>query len=154
MNKSVYLDTTIPSYYYDDREETAFLIRVTRGWFRNEAKKYDVFTSEATLVEASEGDYPHKERIVGFIRKWRALPPDSALNEIVQAYVDNRVMPEEFGGDALHLAYASYYGMDFLLTWNCKHLANANKRDHIQVINSRLGLHVPAIVTPLELVSE
>ena len=48
----------------------------------------------------------------------------------------------------------SYYRMDFLLTWNCTHLANANKREHIRIINHRLGLSVPEIVTPLELISE
>ena len=63
-------------------------------------------------------------------------------------------MPAEYGGDALHLAYASYYKVDFLMTWNCDHLANANKRQHIRVINGRLGLHVPEIVTPMELVTE
>ncbi len=57
-------------------------------------------------------------------------------------------------GDALHLAYASFYKIDFLLTWNCNHLANANKRTHIRVINTRLNLVVPEIITPLELFSE
>ena len=66
----------------------------------------------------------------------------------------NYLMPAEYGGDALHLAYASYYKVDFLMTWNCDHLANANKRQHIRVINGRLGLHVPEIVTPMELVTE
>lgn len=54
-------------------------------------------------------------------------------------------------GDAIHLAYASFYKIDFLLTWNCNHLANANKRQHIRRINTGLNLSVPEIVTPLEL---
>jgi hypothetical protein len=154
MKKKVYLDTTIPSYYYDVREKTAFLIETTKSWFRNEAEKYSICTSEATLVEASEGDYEQKARIVSFVRKLRTLPYDPVLQKIVETYVENQLMPAEFGGDALHLAYASYYKIDFLLTWNCKHLANANKREHIRVVNGRLGLYVPEIVTPLELVSE
>ena len=63
-------------------------------------------------------------------------------------------MPRVLKGDALHLAYASFYKMDFLLTWNCNHLANANKRRHIRVINTRLNLAIPEIITPLELFSE
>ena len=63
-------------------------------------------------------------------------------------------MPDDPVGDALHLALASYYKCDFLLTWNCRHLANANKFDHIRRINTLLGLFVPALVTPLELLGE
>jgi hypothetical protein len=63
-------------------------------------------------------------------------------------------MPREHGGDALHLAYASHYKIDFLMTWNCHHLANANKKEHIRIINGRLGLYVPEITTPLELIKE
>lgn len=73
--------------------------------------------------------------------------------DIVATYVEHQLMPARFGGDALHLAYASYYRMDFLMTWNCEHLANGNKKDHIRVINTRLGLYVPEIITPLELMS-
>ena len=63
-------------------------------------------------------------------------------------------MPTDPTGDALHLALASFYRIDFLLTWNCKHLANANKFGHIRRINTRLGLYVPNIVTPLELLDD
>ena len=63
-------------------------------------------------------------------------------------------MPQVLKGDVLHLAYASYYKMDFLLTWNCNHLANANKRQHIRIINARQNLATPEIVTPLELFKE
>ncbi len=63
-------------------------------------------------------------------------------------------MPQVLKGDAIHLAYASYYKMDFLLTWNCNYLANANKKQHIRLINTRLNLSIPEITTPLELVTE
>lgn len=60
-------------------------------------------------------------------------------------------MPKSEASDAAHLAYASYYNMQYLLTWNCNHLANENKQRHIQVINKRLGLSTPKIVMPSEL---
>ena len=59
-----------------------------------------------------------------------------------------------FISDSVHLAYASYYDIEYLLTWNCNHLANANKRKHIRIINGRLGLSTPEIITPLELFKE
>ena len=54
----------------------------------------------------------------------------------------------------MHLAYAAFYKCDFLLTWNCNHLTNANKRQHIRIINARLNLPTPEIVMPLELFTE
>lgn len=60
-------------------------------------------------------------------------------------------MPKEPKGDALHLALASYHHCHFLLTWNCAHLANPNKFEHIRHINSILGLFVPSLITPYEL---
>lgn len=70
--------------------------------------------------------------------------------EIVEVYIEHQLMPQ----DPLHLALASYYRCDFLLTWNCNHLANANKFNHIKRINTLLGLFVPMLVTPLEMLGE
>lgn len=70
---------------------------------------------------------------------------------IVQAYIHHNIMPENPLGDALHLALASFHKCDFLLTWNCKHLANDNKFGHIRIVNNLLDLHNPLLVTPLEL---
>ncbi len=64
------------------------------------------------------------------------------------------VMPRDPAGDALHLAAASFHRCDFLVTWNCQHLANANKFGHIRRVNSIIGLGNPALVTPLELLGD
>lgn len=74
-----------------------------------------------------------------------------AINEIVDVYVAQHVMPNDPRGDALHLALASYHHCHFLLTWNCRHLANANKFEHIRYINSEMGLFTPVMTTPFEL---
>ena len=76
------------------------------------------------------------------------------LEALGREYLLNHLMPEKYAGDALHLALASMYNIDYLLTWNCNHLANANKRRHIRTINAKLGLTTPEIVTPLELFRE
>lgn len=57
-------------------------------------------------------------------------------------------MPQDPAADAIHLALASYYRMDYLLTWNCRHLANANKARHLEVLNVRMGPAAPRPVTP------
>ena len=74
--------------------------------------------------------------------------------EASREIADQNLMPQTQTGDAVHLAYASYYKMDFLLTWNCSHLANANKKDHIRRINAMMNLPTPEIITPLELFRE
>ena len=79
------------------------------------------------------------------------LAVEPPVLEIVQSYIARQVMPKSPVGDALHLALASYHRCDFLATWNCKHLANAKKFAHIRRVNVLLGLFVPSLVTPLEL---
>jgi hypothetical protein len=81
------------------------------------------------------------------------LPTVSAIDAIVETYVAHYVMPHNSLGDALHLALTLYHGCHFLLTWNCIHLANANKFEHIRHVNALLGLYVPIITTPVELLN-
>ena len=115
---------------------------------------YDIFISDAVLQELSEGNYPRKDKIIEFISTIPLLSPVDDLEQIGEFYIDNYVMPQTLIGDAVHLAYASYYNIDYLLTWNCNHLANANKKKHIRIINAHLGLQTPEIITPLELFKE
>ena len=82
------------------------------------------------------------------------LAVDPAVAEIAEVYIQHGVMPRDPAGDALHLAIASYFKCDFLLTWNCRHLANANKSEHIRRSNAMLSLFVPQLVTPLELLGD
>ncbi len=86
--------------------------------------------------------------------KIEVLPHIQEINEVAEVYIKNLLMPQKLEGDVFHLSYASIYKIDFLLTWNCNHLANANKKQHIRIINTKLGLPVPEIITPLELFKE
>jgi len=70
------------------------------------------------------------------------------IKEIIEIYISNHLMPKEEFGDAYHLAIASYYKIDILLTWNLAHLANLNKLDHMERINYKLKLNTPRILTP------
>jgi predicted nucleic acid-binding protein len=103
------------------------------------------------LEELGRGEYPSKADCLALVQNLPVLPIEPAIAEIVVAYLRHQLMPAVPTGDALHLALASYYKCDFLLTWNCRHLANANKFGHIRRVNTMLGLFVPALVTPLEL---
>lgn len=154
MKEKVYLDSTVPSYYFDEREALKAFTEVTRKWWSEMSGYYDLYISDAVLQEVSSGNYPRKDEIIQLISAVPLLPLISDLEQVVEFYISNYVMPMSLVGDALHLAYASYFDIQYLLTWNCNHLANANKRKHIRVINARLGLSTPEIVTPLELFKE
>jgi predicted nucleic acid-binding protein len=123
----------------------------TRDWWDNSRQNYLIVTSEAVLDELTRGDFPNKDQALALIGGVPLLEIDDSVTEIVEAYIQHHLMPQNPLGDALHLAIASYHKCDFLLTWNCKHLANANKFDHIRRVNMLLGLYVPKLVTALEL---
>lgn len=152
--KTVYLDATIPSYLFDERPELAFQRRITREWWEQQRPRYRVFLSRETLAELERGDYPYRDAVLREAAAIPVLAPVDAVRQAAATYVRDRLMPADLRGDAAHLAYASVYAIDFLLTWNCSHLANANKAEHISVVNRRLGLHTPMIITPLELFEE
>ena len=153
MQSQVYIETSIPSFYVEARTEPEMIARRewTRDWWDNHRQNYEVVTSEAVIAELEDGDYPNKSIALGLLDNIPVLGVDETVAEIVEAYIRHRLMPQDPLGDALHLALASYHKCDFLLTWNCKHLANANKFDHIKRVNTILGLYIPKLVTPLEL---
>ena len=154
MKQKVYIDSTIPSFYFDDRVSISAFTQITKQWWSEELCNYEVWMSVAVLNELGAGNYPRRKDIIDFVKSIPLLEEAEELEEIARFYIEHYVMPQDLMGDAVHLAYASYYNIDYLLTRNCNHLANANKRKHMRVINGRLGLSTPEIVTPLELFTE
>jgi predicted nucleic acid-binding protein len=153
MKPAVYIETSIPSFYYETRTEAEFVAmrNWTCEWWDERKVQYDCFVSSAVIDELESGDYPMKTEKVQLISAIEYLEINSDIEEIVEVYLANCLMPKDVLGDALHLAIASYHKMDYLLTWNCSHLANSNKRRHIRLINGRLRISTPEILTPMEL---
>jgi predicted nucleic acid-binding protein len=153
LKPRVYVETTIPSFYHEERASTNIVARRewTRQWWDAAAGEYALVTSSAVLEELRRGKEARSLDRLALVQHLPLLPVDQGVVEIVQAYIQHKLMPGDPWGDALHLALASYHKCDFLVTWNCAHLANANKFGHIRRINALLGLYVPALVTPLEL---
>ena len=126
----------------------------TRQWWGHSAERYSLVTSEGVIAELQEGEYETQSEAVKLMADIPRLEVVDDIADIIDVYLANHLMPKERLGDALHLALASYHKCDFLLTWNCTHIANANKFEHIRIINARLGLFVPLLVTPMELFEE
>ena len=84
VQKTVYLDATIPSYLFDERESIREYIAVTKKWWDEESKHFDIYVSEETIAELSEGDYPRQHEILGFVAELQVLPPDEQVLEIAR----------------------------------------------------------------------
>lgn len=149
-----YIETTIPSFYHEVRSEPSMVARRdwTRRWFDVAVTSDRIVSSVAVLDELRRGDFPGRDECLAMLDTIEMLELDDPVFEIVEAYLANKLMPSDPFGDALHLALASYHRCDFLVTWNCLHLANANKFGKIRRINGILGLYTPELVTPMELI--
>ncbi len=156
MKPSVYVETSIPSFYFEVRTEPEMVARRqwTREWWDNHFADYDVVTSVAVVDELANGSFDARDDALVLIDHLPLLDINESIADSVATYISHHVMPSDPAGDALHLAIASWHKCDFLLTWNCQHLANANKFGHIRRINTLLGLYVPSLVTPLELLGK
>ena len=148
MKPTVYIETTVPSYYCDQRVELAGDIARTREWWDRERGDYECFISPVVIDELSAGNYPTQVDCLDLIKGLPSLDMNTDVLEVALAYLARKLMPKDPAADAAHLALACYYRMDYLLTWNCRHLANANKARHLEVLNVQLGLGVPRLVTP------
>ena len=148
MKPTVYIETTVPSYYYDERATLAVDIERTRTWWDRERADYECFISPVVLDELSAGHYRAQSQCLSLVESLPLLSVADEVLEIAEAYRARRLMPMDPAADALHLALASYYRVDYLLTWNCRHLANANKMKHLEILNTKMGLSIPAVVTP------
>ncbi len=153
MKSKVYIETSIPSFYYEIRTQPDMVARKnwTIEWWDNCRRSFELVTSLPVIDELESGSHPRKKEVLELISDLDILSLDAPIEKIVSEYIKAKVMPSNPKGDALHLALASYHNCHFLLTWNCAHLANANKFEHIRHINTLLGLCVPILTTPAEL---
>jgi hypothetical protein len=153
----IYIETTVISFYFNARREPEMVARQnwTRRWLDDALGGTDeLVTSLAVKSELDAGQFPNKAEMLELASRLPLLALNDAVAEAVDAYISHQVMPNDPGGDALHLAAASFHRCDFLVTWNCRHIANANKFGHIRRVNGIIGIGNPALVTPLELLNE
>lgn len=152
MSNFIYVETSVPSSFHEtrqtEREQTRR--RWTREWW--DLVPHDLLvTSEAVLDELRRAPEPKRTRCLELLNPLRNVAPSTRTDTLVDAYMTHRLMPRDAKGDALHLALATYYRCAFLVTWNCRHLANPNKQSHIERVNLGMGFATPALVTPLHL---
>ena len=117
MKSSVYVETSIPSFYYEVRTEPDNIARRewTRQWWNEHLANYDAYTSEAVIEELEGGMFPGRADALKLIEHLPLLDINEPIADIVATYISHHIMPNDPAGDALHLAIASFHKCDFLV---------------------------------------
>ena len=154
---TLYMGTTIPSFLLAEpsRDLVASARQeVTRDWWRREHGRFEVFVSQTVLDEAQKGSHSAAQKRPEFLEQFQVLATTHDVDRLAELYVRKQIVPAEKLGDALHLAVASIYRMNFLCTWNLKHIANAFAIRRLRALNAEQGLFTPEICTPEQLLGE
>jgi hypothetical protein len=151
---TVYIETSIVSYLTARPSRDLLVVahqQITVTWWDQERAHYDLFTSQVVLAEARAGDPEAAQRRLAVLECLPLLDVTDAAITLAAALVSGQVLPAQAAQDALHIAVACVHGMEYLLTWNCAHLANARLRSRIEQICRDAGYVPPIICTPEEL---
>lgn len=154
MKPKLYLETTIPSYL--TARPGRNLIRaahqqLTDEWWKKRRSHFDLFTSQFVYDEAALGDAVAAEERLQILRPVARLSVTKAVIELTGHILASGRIPQKAATDAAHMAIASVHGMHFLLTWNCRHINNAEIYTHVGAICAAQGFPLPIICTPEEL---
>ena len=153
MSQLIYIETSIPSFYHETRAAGPFqtMREWTREWWDVARVRDELVTSDAVVLELRQAPEPKRSEALALLAPLPILDDVERVDEIVAVYFQHKLMPRDAEGDARHLALATFHGCDILATWNCRHIANANKREHIEAVNSSIGYSTPVLTTPYEL---
>jgi predicted nucleic acid-binding protein len=153
MKPSIYIESSIPSYLTARASRDlvkAAHQQITQEWWERKGS-FELFISEVVIQEISQGDQEAAQRRLDTVDKVSVLALEEDALVFARKLITAHLLPDKAQLDALHIAIAAYNGMDYLLTWNCKHIANAVMRPKIEQMCRTMGLVPPVICTPEEL---
>ncbi|MEI6209481.1 MAG: type II toxin-antitoxin system VapC family toxin [Desulfuromonadales bacterium] len=153
----VYLETTVISYLAARRSKVIALAwhqKITHDWWAVRRHDFELFVSELVVMEASRGDVEAAARRIDVLGGLSLLEINNKVYSLAEAFIAEGVVPTTFGDDAFHIAISAVHGVDYLLTWNCKHIANAEMRVKIESVARKNGFICPVICTPEELMGD
>ncbi len=157
MKKKLYIETTIISYLTAMTSSNPIVAgrqALTREWWEHRRTAFDLLVSELVFEEAAAGDPKAAKRRLDYISGMDSLHISDEAVMLAEALVGEGPIPSEYGEDALHIALCAVNGIDFLMTWNCRHLANAFHRHQIEAAVEARGYRCPVICTPEELMED
>lgn len=157
MKSRLYLETTIPSYLTSRRSRDPIVAghqRVTREWWEKRRDAFQLYISQLVVDEASAGDTVAAGERLKALQDLPVLDITPEVAELASGILASGKIPRKAATDAAHIAIAAVHGMDFLVTWNCVHIANAANAKALAFICREHGYECPVICTPEELMGE
>ena len=157
MKSRVYIETSVVSYLKSRSSADAVVAahqELTSKWWSERSPLFELLVSELVCQEASTGDPDAASARLRAIAGIRILTITEEAVSLAEVLVAKGPISGEHAADALHIAIAAANGMDYLLTWNCKHLANASHRSRIEALVEEEGFGCPVICTPEELMED
>lgn len=154
MASSVYVETSVISYYTARPSRdivTAARQTITQEWWDEAREKFEIYISVLVAEEAKAGDSGAAQRRLDAISGLPILEINDVAEELAKRVIDEGLVPERSSEDALHIALATVHGMDFLLTWNFRHINNAEVKLQIRTAIETAGYECPVICSPEEL---
>lgn len=154
---TVYIETSIVSYLRQKPSSqvvTAARQLLTHRWWDNERDRYELVISQFVIDEAAAGDPTLAAERLEVLDGIPLLPPAPEIPQIASEIMSLGVLPEKAQVDALHIATVAHHRIQYLLTWNCKHIANARILPRIHDLLTKLSIPIPVICTPEELLGD
>ena len=154
---TVYIETSIVSYLTArPNRDVVTLARqeLTREWWETRRHRHDLFTSEVVIGEAGEGDDEAAQRRLDALQGLEELDATSQAEDLATALLEEGPLPQKAAVDALHIAISAIEEIEYLLTWNCTHIANAAMRKPIEDVCRTRGVEAPIMCTPEELMED
>jgi len=146
------LETSVIGAYLDN--EDPFRRDLTIRWWEHERKIYDAYISPLVIHELERVREPRRSAYLNLIRDLPQLEITEEVSILADGYLSRGIFQRKHMADAVHTALASFYKIDFLVTWNFGYLANVYRQARIKLFNVTSGFFVPTIITPEFLVSE
>jgi predicted nucleic acid-binding protein len=153
MSKTVYIETSILGYLTARPTDNLILAantKVTQDWWDEYRSSLVLYASEIVEDEVAMGDSKIAAQRLNLLQSITFLDLTEEAVELAQEFLRQSNLPPKASNDALHMALATVYNLDYLLTWNCKHMANAKIQRKLSQISFDLGYELPCICTPYE----
>lgn len=157
MSESVYIETSILGYLTARSTRDLIVaanIELTRNWWNTRRQNFTLYISQAVLTETTQGDAEISDQRLKIARDFPLLDLNADVEALATQFLTRSNLPAKADVDAIHIAVATVHGMDYLLTWNCKHIANAQIQTKLAEISLDFGFQLPLICTPYELLGE
>jgi hypothetical protein len=157
MSETVYIETSILGYLTARPSRDIVVsanIQITREWWDTRRSTFQLYSSQAVVKETSQGDAAISSQRLEITRNLALLDLNQSVLDLAEQFLGRSNLPAKADVDAVHIAAATVHGMDYLLTWNCKHIANAQIQGKLAEVSLDFGYELPILCTPYELLGD